>query len=604
MASEAGQKLTENSILHSLNPSAADEELLSVFHQDILEAVNVLKHAIDNDFKSHAIPSNVKKLPSRSSRLVRQQVQVISQLLFPDYSPDKAIIHYEASRRKACQIVRANEEYEKATKEALKASPVTQGPWAGQELDPIPLTGPVALPMPVQIGEEEHFKDCFRFLASDMDPNDFLPGGSKHAQGQDKAHNLRVGNELIWGTPMVEFDRGVVYADQRLDLCKMVVGPTHIEALMDSLKSNSFVKHFLLGNNIISATGCYAIASFIKEKPDQMETWYLAGNHIKPAGFADLVSAMVTSSSITNVWLKRNPLGPSSVGNLTRLILETRNLRTLDLENTELGDEAVARLFTNLKGKAFALKNVFLNANGIGVKGAQAIAETLEAGWQPESLMLGTNPTGDEGAFRLARALHSNTSLVRVALQSNGLTSTGISAICEALSGHPAIRSVVLSPSMTTHAHGQRYNYIDDDALPALKQLLRNPQLRLLDLGRTAFSAQGVEAFRDAVASSTLCHLRAFHGELRESKDCALRVDQQLKHNTQRFYNMSTSEFNSGLGLRLLRNTADVRLIDSVYRTRDKRNNFDNVKQYWDEGDPVWAMIDAKWNEVMHLDSR
>ncbi|OAL31074.1 hypothetical protein AYO20_08405 [Fonsecaea nubica] len=217
MASETDQQLTENSILHSLNLSPADEELLSVFHQDILEAVKVLKHAIDNDFKSHAIPSNVKKLPSRKSRLVRQEVQVISQLLFPDYSLDKAIIHYEASRRKACKIVRANEEYDKATKEALKVSPELQGPWAGQELDPIPLTGPVARPMPVQIGDEEHFKDCFRFLASDMDPNDFLPGGSKHAPGQDKAHNLRVGHELIWGTPMVDFNRGC----HGLDKCQV-----------------------------------------------------------------------------------------------------------------------------------------------------------------------------------------------------------------------------------------------------------------------------------------------------------------------------------------------------------------------------------------------
>ncbi|KIW63497.1 hypothetical protein PV04_10332 [Phialophora macrospora] len=333
-------------------------------------------------------------------------------------------------------------------------------------------------------------------------------------------------------------------------------------ALMDSLKSNSFVRHFLLGNNIISATGCFAIASFIKEKPDQMETWYLAGNHIKPAGFEDLVSAMVTSSSITNVWLKRNPLGLTSVSHLTGLIIETRNLRTLDLENTELGDEGVARLFANLKGKAIALKNVFLNANGIGVKGAQAIAETLDAGC------------------------------------------AGISAVCEALAGHPTIRAVGFSSSLTTKPHGQRYNHVDDDALPALKQLLRNPQLRVLELGFTAFSAEGVEGFRDAVAASTLCYVQAYHVEPKESENCTLRVHQQHKHNTWQFYDLSTDEFNRGLGLRLLRNTADVRLIDSVYRTRDRRYNFDNVKQYWDEGDPVWAMIDAKWNEVMHVDSR
>ncbi|KIW63496.1 hypothetical protein PV04_10331 [Phialophora macrospora] len=185
MATETDQQLTNTSVLHALRPSTADEELLSIFHQDILEAVKALKHAIENDFRPQAILSNV-----------------ISQLLFPDYSDEKAIIHYEASRKKVCQIVRANEEYKKAIKDALalKAGPELQGPWAGQEFDPIPLTGPKALPMPVWIGEQEHFKDCFRFLASDMDPNDFFPGGSKHTRGEDKEYNLQVGNELIWDT--------------------------------------------------------------------------------------------------------------------------------------------------------------------------------------------------------------------------------------------------------------------------------------------------------------------------------------------------------------------------------------------------------------------
>lgn len=49
-----------------------------------------------------------------------------------------------------------------------------------------------------------------------------------------------------------------------MDLCKVVVGPPHIGALMDSLKSNTFVKHFLLGNNIIGPTGAKHIAHFVK----------------------------------------------------------------------------------------------------------------------------------------------------------------------------------------------------------------------------------------------------------------------------------------------------------------------------------------------------
>ncbi len=436
MAFAINQQSAGTSPPNPLNANTTDEELLSVLPQSTLDGVKALKDAIADDFESKAIPSTVYELPSRGSHLLRPQMQAITRVLFPDYSSEKAAIHYEASRRRACQIVRANQEYEWTRIEALaggyKAQEL-QGPWAGQEIDPVPLAGPSALPMPVQVGEAEHFQDCFRFLASDMDPNDFLPGARLKKESQDNEHKLQADKELVWGTPMVEFNRGVVYVDRRLDLCKMVVGPTHITALMNSLKSNNFVTHFLLGNNVISATGCYAIASFIKEKPDQMETWYLAGNHIKAEGFEHMVRAMVVSSSITNVWLKRNPLGPSSANSLAKLISETRNLRTLDLENTELGDEGVTQLFTKLKSKPFGLKNIFLNANGIGENGAKAIAESLEAGWQPESLMLASNPIGDAGAVDLARAFRSNRSLVRVGLQTPATASVLSATPCPSI---------------------------------------------------------------------------------------------------------------------------------------------------------------------------
>lgn len=574
-----------------------DEELFNAMPDTLIAGTAALWKAIQANFQLRAISATVKELPGRKSHLLRPQMQAIARLLFPGCTDVKAFIHYEESRRKACQIVRANEKVEKAMKEALKGgfkAQELQGPWAGQKTDPVSLAGPPALPMPVQIGEEQHFKDCFNFLSLDKDPADFCMESDVL---KDDQYNLQSGKELIWNTPMVEFERGVAYVDGRLDLCKMVVGPTHIEPLIKALRSNNFVKHFLLGNNLTSATGCAAITAFIKDKPDQMETWYLAGNHIKAQGFKEMVDAMVMNHNpvITNVWLKRNPLGPASVPAIVKLITQVATLRTLDLENTELGDEGVAQIFNGLKGRAVGLKNVFLNANGVGEKGAAAVADALVAGWQPESLMLASNPIGDAGAKHLARALRSNFSLVRVGLQSNGYTSHGASLIADALSQHPTLRTVVFSPPMTTMVHGQRYNHIADEALPALKKLINNPELRVLELGRTAFSAEAVEDIHDAVASSNLCEFQAFH--VNNGQSCSLRVRQQLESNVEKFYATDLDTFRNGLGLRLLRNTPDVRLIDSVYRTRDKREGSRNVKQYWDEGDPVWAMVDWEWQD-------
>ena len=42
-----------------------------------------------------------------------------------------------------------------------------------------------------------------------------------------------------------------------------VLGPQNIVALMKSLESNRFIRHFLLGNNVIGPVGARVIAAFV-----------------------------------------------------------------------------------------------------------------------------------------------------------------------------------------------------------------------------------------------------------------------------------------------------------------------------------------------------
>lgn len=204
-----------------------------------------------------------------------------------------------------------------------------QGPW-DEANDPLPLSGAASLPMPVEQSDKESLAPFFAHLAADgtHEPTSASLNGNTGIPGVEPYYN----------TELMEFEKGVIYADGRVDLCKMATGPRNIRDLMDSLKSNTLSKHFLLGNNIIGPTGAKAIARFIDEYPDRFETWYLAGNCIDTPGLMVLVDSMVKSSTITNVWLKRNPLGVDAVKDVFRLITETRNLRTLDLDQTELGD--------------------------------------------------------------------------------------------------------------------------------------------------------------------------------------------------------------------------------------------------------------------------
>ncbi|KAJ7747640.1 hypothetical protein DFH07DRAFT_942389 [Mycena maculata] len=340
-------------------------------------------------------------------------------------------------------------------------------------------------------------------------------------------------------------------------------GPTHVEKLFDALDRNTLVTQVLIGNNVISATGARRVPRFIAEHPDRFETWYLAGNHLCPPGFKLLVDAMVKSPRITNIWLKQNPLTPDSVDNIVRLITQTPNLRTLDLQNTELGDEGVD----------VPLRHFYLSANGVGQKAAAGIAAYLaHPACKLESLYIAANPIGDAGAVPLADALKSNSSLLRFNMSSTGLTSTGASALCTPLGTHPRIMSVELGVANTTKPFGQRYNHIDDRAIPHLIALIQHPPMRHLDLGRTALSAASLEAIMAAVAASNLCefqaHRRRKHNHVKRPSLLPLRC--ALEANVKRFFpeEESYESFSEGLGARFLYSSEDLRLTDSTSARR------------------------------------
>ena len=143
-----------------------------------------------------------------------------------------------------------------------------------------------------------------------------------------------------------------------------------------------------------------------------MDTWYLAGNCIDTTGFRGIVDSIVEQkSAVSNIWLKRNPLGPNAAADVARLIIGAMKLDTLDLDQTELSDEGVALIFNELSdsleyGAKINLRHIYLNAVGIGLKASQAIGRFLASPLcQLESLFIANNPVGDEGATLLASGL-------------------------------------------------------------------------------------------------------------------------------------------------------------------------------------------------------
>ncbi|KAH8706502.1 hypothetical protein BGZ61DRAFT_531683 [Ilyonectria robusta] len=583
----------------------------------------------------HRVSDALHDLPRRKSGRHTLAVAIAS-LMYPVHEGSLAsIIRYETDRVRLRGWAALQRRYDmlQATRRnghtsfgmTGGAAPGVQAPvWAARITgqgrwdpvkNPISLNGVQAIPMPVQVSHEA---DLAPFLGH------LEKGGTFELDDTNQGFELDEGRgEPYYGVKGAEFRKGVVYEDGRMDLCKMVVGPDHIGKLMDSLRPNTFVRHFLLGNNIIGPVGAREVANFIEDLPDRIDTWYLAGNCIDGPSFRILVDAMVQSDAITNVWLKRNPLGSDASEDIFRLITGAKNLRTLDLDQTELSNRGVADLFTRLvahempEGSKLSLQHIYMNGNGISTEAARAIGAFLAS---PHcgltSIYLSSNPLGDEGVEALAATVPKAPYLTRLFLQSVGVSTKGAIAICKAVTGHTSLESFDLGQAYTTYDLGQAYNFIEDEAVPAICELITTKsRLAYLNFGHCPITPPGLKTISEAVLQSpTLVYYTAYSilpdptltpATFRPAVDTHLadpttrtkpqiELDKAVRDhqaaNVQARYgkDMSFTRFMEEERRWLVSDRVDVRKIDSVYRNRDAglaRRRLMTLVKNWEEGD-------------------
>ncbi|KAK4575395.1 hypothetical protein LTR86_001249 [Recurvomyces mirabilis] len=591
--------------------SRTDEDIISYSQQTVdywtgLVRTNLAKAVLstdsDNEVDSDdaAIDEEIFNAPRRRSAR-HELAHIVASKLYPSATPQDVgcIIQYEKDivMLRAMVLKQRRKVIEDATARNAKTDWVKriskQGPW-DQVDGPLSLAGPSSLPMPV----EESLAPFFAHLGNG--------GTHEPASTPSTATNSTTGTEPYYNVELIEFEKGVLYSDGRVDLCKMVTGPRNIQHLMDSLKSNTFSKHFLLGNNIIGSVGAQAIANFIVDQPDHFETWYVAGNCIDGASFSILADSMIQSTAITNVWLKRNPLSPQAAGDVFRLITGTTKLRTLDLDQTELGDVGVAKLFALLAAhnEPTALRHIYLNATGIGSGACKAIADYLATPvCSLESLYLSNNPVGDEGAAHLATGVQNNTSLTRLSLQSCGLGT--IITLATALSTHPSISTIDLGQSYATEDLGMRFNWLAAENVPAIIHVITTaPQLRYVNLAYSPIPQSELNSIYAAALKSKLVWFNAKALVTGGTDVASVKAGQEharlnrlvrehLHANVQEQYGMDYARFEAE-HKRFLVSPPDVRFIDSVYRNRDAglaRRGLKHLQKVWDGNDDTLKLV-------------
>lgn len=575
-----------------------------------------LKHELtDGDllalpFDKVSIDQSLEFLPRHYSTQHEFALEVAG-FLYPAEPELTAIDRYEKDRKQMVRWIKYSRRYATATKTRgreerdWRLAIQRQGLWQPMS-QPISLDGPPSLPMPVEIASAESLKPFFTHLRNNgtADPDTIV----------DTRRLFKEITEPYYGTAALEFPRGVVYEDGRMDLCKQVVGPTNIGTLMESLKSNGFIKHFLLGNNIIGPEGAREIGKWIFDRPDQIDTWYLAGNAIHGVGFTVLVDALSVSPAVTNVWLKRNPLGAQKGGNyvadLYKLITATPNLRTLDLDQTELGDDGVARLFDRLKVYAvernqriIKLENLYLNGNGIGVNGARAIGKFLALpNCSLKRLYMSNNPLGNAGVHMLIYGVLRGKRLEILCLQSVGMGDQGVDhafeTIMKLVDEGSKLRVLDVGTSYATKDLGQAYNALTPLSARLIDEVCElYHQIEYLDLGAVLMPAAVLtKLFKSASKSRSLLYfnvLSAYHHKRDRETDSEYKhykqlLKETLTANVQRKHGpgMTYEEWCATEKRWLLSDEMDVRKIDSVYRTRDMglaRRGLMKLDKWWTE---------------------
>ena len=567
----------------------------------------VLADSDHEDESSIAIDEEVMNAPRRKSARDALARQVAAELYPAPPDSLAPIIQYEKDivMLRSMVLEQRRSAISKATERNNTFNWIKriskQGPW-DEVADPLSLAGAPSLPMPVEQSDKDSLAPFFTHLRN----------GGTHERNSTASQEDVVGAsgiEPYYNTELIEFKKGVLYADGRIDLCKMVTGPRNIGDLMQSLKSNTFSKHFLLGNNIVGPTGAEAIAEFIEEFPERFETWYLAGNCVDGAGFKVLVDAMVKSPVVTNVWLKRNPLGRGAAGDVFRLITQTPHLRTLDLDQTELGDSGVAELFdllvNHVPSKRLALRHVYMNACGIGENACKAIAQYLQSQHCTiESLYLSNNPIGN-AVTHLATGLKSNKSLKRLVLQSCGLKDNGVIALAKLLNGNEQLTALDVGQAYATEDLGMRFNWITEASAPALAELVRTTKLQYLSMSYTPMLQSALNNILNAVADSHSL-LWFFAKPLVTGGKDAVSVKagqeyarlyklarEKLHTNVEEQYGVDYLHFENE-HKRFLISPKDVRFIDSVYRNRDAgaaRRGLKKFDKWWDEDDETLQRV-------------
>ena len=213
--------------------------------------------------------------------------------------------------------------------------------------------------------------------------------------------------------------------------------------LATALKTNTTLTDLSLFLNNIGPAGAESLATALKTNTT-LTSLDLFCNNIGPAGAESLATALKANTTLTNLVLYDNDLGPAGAESLSTALKTNTTMTNLDLRGNNIGPAGAESLATALKTNT-TLTNLHLRGNNIGPAGAESLATALKTNTSLTNLYLRGNNIGPAGAQSLATALKTNTTLTNLHLRGNSIGPAGAESLARALKTNTTLTNLDLS---------------------------------------------------------------------------------------------------------------------------------------------------------------
>ncbi|XP_072893335.1 NACHT, LRR and PYD domains-containing protein 3-like [Hemitrygon akajei] len=241
---------------------------------------------------------------------------------------------------------------------------------------------------------------------------------------------------------------------QKLGLDNVGLTDSGAEDLVSALSTNPSLMWLDLSDNKLGDSGVKLVSAALRNPECKIQTLGLEGVGLTDSGAEDLVSALSTNPSLTE----------------------------LDLSGNKLGHSGVKLVSAALRNPECKIQKLRLIRVGLTDSGAEDLVSALSTNPSLTELDLSGNKLGDSGVKLVSAALRNpECKIQKLDLGKVGLTDSGVEDLVSALSTKPSLTGLYL-----------RYNSLTDRSVPALRRLILTlPSLKRIRLYGNRFSETG-----------------------------------------------------------------------------------------------------------------